>query len=939
MVDISDFKVSYPKIDDPEYQQKLLNKTEFSILGSENQRVDEDSPYFTFQRNLSILLSPMSKLNRMLIFYEPGVGKTCSAILVHEVIKAFLNDKTRQTIVVTKGKTLEDNFRTEYIKRCPGIEEHYAKDEKGNVRDQLGLKREINHNFIFKKYGAFATEIQGKEKQKGIITGKKTDEWIRLNYSNRLIIFDEMQVLKNGGKSYKAFQRLVDVAENLILIGLSGTPNTDKPSEAIVLINLFKQPKDRLKVGTNGKIFMKKYYDGTSFKDDLKDELIEFYNGYVTYLEQTSDITPTEFIQNPKIPSTFTDFKTYNLILSPEQTIIYLKAVKETHKTLKRTKGDQAVDLLARDAEGNLIHYESAEGGVFMKLAREALMFRYPDGSFGSKGFAQNIIKEKNGKIRFKDPATEQEIVKNISKYSITFAESFKLLKAEPERIFYIYFDNVNNSGLLLYALLLEKVLGFTLTDGKTTEPSSRPKYVRIDGDYSKQVTQILRKVGDEKNITGRLVRVILGSPISGVGLTIPNATRVIIFDSQFTPFDITQIINRINRPGTLRLLEENDLPTDCKAYLLTAQTKDGESVDKEIYQIAQDKMVLIKPQTQLMRMADPLCAVSSDRNDTKECWTAKMRKGKFRRTPDVSTDVLYWRQDEVNEIANDIITKAKEHPVLVTDYLDKHNEMVVYRAVKAITEKNKIIEGGVVFISGDLVFLDTTMSGDANATWYIDRLAFPQGTSLDNLIHESELEKDKGKIERFMSTQDIAIFKSMNKYTQTIIFEQAWNGELCESISKKVKKALPYYIVDKKNYHLLFAEPLVQVGSNTGAIVIENPTKIREFVSGKFQYFRGDVDDLIEKIKAAAKTQIKKQEVQIDSKYGMYGKYEKDQFKIVIIGKGRGRRAELFPIEQQLGFYKTLGVKPPKGFETLDKVEKIAALEKLFTDKELIVE
>jgi hypothetical protein len=316
------------------------------------------------------------------------------------------------------------------------------------------------------------------------------------------------------------------------------------------------------------------------------------------------------------------------------------------------------------------------------------------------------------------------------------------------------------------------------------------------------------------------------------------------------------------------------------------------------------------------------------------------MRKGEFRRKADTSTDVLYWRQAEVEEIANDILEKVKEHPVLITDYLQDHDEMVVYRAVKAITERPKIIDQGVVFISGDLVFLDTTMSGDANATWYIDRLAFPQETNLDTLIHEDEIQRDESKIERFMETQDMSIFKSLSKYVQTVIFEQAWNGEVCEPLAKKIKKALPFFVVDKKTYHILFAEPLVQVGSNTGAIVIENPAMIREFNTGigKFQYFRGDVDDLIEKIKAAAKTQIKKIEVAVDSKYGVYGKYEKDVFKIVVIGKGRGRRAELYPADQQLGFYKTLGVKVPKGFDKMEKSEKIEALEKLFADKGLIL-
>src|SRR6185503_5557130 len=148
---------------------KLLNKTEFFKIGKENIKADDI--YFTFQRNLGILLSPPTPYKKMLFFLEPGVGKTCSSILVHELTKQFLNSSAlpgssslpnsslKPTVIITKGKSLEDNYKTDFIKTCPGIEKYFAHDEDGKILDQLALDRQVKANFSFKKYSAFASYL------------------------------------------------------------------------------------------------------------------------------------------------------------------------------------------------------------------------------------------------------------------------------------------------------------------------------------------------------------------------------------------------------------------------------------------------------------------------------------------------------------------------------------------------------------------------------------------------------------------------------------------------------------------------------------------------------------------------------------------------------------------------------------------------------------
>jgi len=920
-LDKADFTATYPDIDDDDFQQKIFDKTEFTILDAENKKLEGDI-YFTFQRNIGILLSPVTPYKRILFFLSVATGKSCASILVHELTKEFLNGIKRQTVIITKGKSLEDNFKNEFIKRCPRIEQHFS-DESGKIIDPKGIKKELDKNFVFKKYGAFTSVLE-----------KSSDEWIKSTFSNRTFILDEIQVVKNGGKMYKQLLRMFDLVQNVTIILMSGTPNTDHPSEGVRIINLLKEPKDRM---ITGKKFMKKYYKDGQFNTDYKDELLQFYNGYVIHLKQTSDIVPTEFVSTEQNDN-FRDFSVYNLTMDAFQENVYNMAVKKTHKTVKKTK-QGPINIFQRDEEGNLIHYESQAGGAFMKLAREAAMFCYPDGTFGAAGFKKNMTKEGN-KIRFLDVKVQDEILKNLGKYSVSFAKSFEIIKSEPNRVFYIYFDNVNNSGLLLYAKLLELKLGFALTDGKSTVRSSRPKYVKIDGSLKTPVSQILNKVGNKANADGSLVRVVLGSPISGVGLTIPNATRVFIFDSQFTPFDITQIINRINRPGTLKYLEESEMPTDCKAYLFTSSTSDGKSIDLDIYKIAQDKMDLIAPQTELMAQADPFCAISAKRNGVKECYTATPKKGKFGRHDDITTDVLYWRKDEIDGIVNDILDKVKTRPVLITEYFSDHEPMVVYRAVKKLIGQNRIIaEGKILFISGDLIFVDDTLTGDINANWFIQKMVFPSETSLEDLMIQDEYSRDIPLVETISVDNIGDVFVKLSKHTQILIFENAWLTKT--RLNHKIKKLSMHYNIDGKPIHILSAEPLVPpTSANSNAIVIEDRTKIREFVDGSWQYFRGDVDDLIIKIKEEAKKQIKRVEDKVDQQYGMYGKYDKHgNFQIVMIDRrSTGKRCHFFELDSQKGFFTKLGAKVPQNFDKMDREERCQLLEKLFIEKNIII-
>lgn len=926
--------MTYPDIDDEKLQQKLLNKTEFSIINKNNEK---NNVYFTFQRNIAILLSPVTPYKKMLFYWEPGVGKSLASILVHELTKQFLNNDFRQTIIITKGKSLEDNYKAEFLKVHPGL--HFQKDEHGEFIDKLGVNREIKANFIFKKYAAFAKFLS-----------KVTNEFIERTYSNRIFILDEAHAIKNyKSDTYKQYKRLFTHAKNPTIILLTGTPNTDHPSEGIALVNLLKD--DQMIVGPK---FLTKYYKDNKFKWEKESELLEFYHGYVTYLTQTSNIKPSKFITNPEYPNEFTTFSTYNVFMNPFQEQVYNKAIIQTHKAVKTVKGEFGINILQRDKDGNLIEYESKQGGAFMKLAREAEMFCYPDGTFGAEGFKKNMKKDGND-INFQNKETADEFKKNLKKYSATFFESFEIIKANPKRVFYIYFDNVNNSGLLMYAKLLEIILGFVQTDSKKQKAGGKPKYIRIDGSV-KNINSLLEKVGSKENADGSLVRVILGSPVSGVGLTIPNATICMIFDAQFTPSDIVQITNRINRPGTLENVKNAGLPIDCQNYLFTASTNDKKSVSLDIYRIAQTKISLIEPQTELMKRADPFCAVSYNRNlqfkkgkpINYECWSAFPNKKDtiwtYNRKDDITTDVLFWREDEIQKLYDEIIEKVKEQPVKISDYIKTHDPMIVYRTVKKIAASTKVVKlkdntNGIIFINNDLIFADITCFGDLNVSWYIQTKTFPTQIMLDDILANDAIKSDKNKIQQMIRTKDLSIFNKLSKYSKIILWEKVWENELDLDIKDKMTS----YEVDGIYYHILYAEPYnPPVTANANSLIIEDKSKIRVFDS-KWKFYHGDADNLLTKFKIEQKTKINKVEKEIDPKWGMYGKYDKKgNFQIVIMTSegtraNTGKRCAFFKKPEQQNIYSKFK-KVPANFADLPVEDRCAALEALFKENDLII-
>ena len=228
----------YPILDDPNFNTKIAKKKEFNdtkyiqrpLEDYENiEKVTDElcnvkefelAPHQKFVRNF---LSYKTPYNSLLIYHGLGSGKTCSSISVCEEFRMYMKQlKSTKRIIIVASPNVQENFKLQLfderrlknidgnwnIKSCTGntfIKEINPMNMRGLSRDKVirQIKRIINNSYLFLGYIQFANWITKKMTAK--LRSGLTDEQIRIRslrqiqkeFSNRLIVIDEVQNIRN----------------------------------------------------------------------------------------------------------------------------------------------------------------------------------------------------------------------------------------------------------------------------------------------------------------------------------------------------------------------------------------------------------------------------------------------------------------------------------------------------------------------------------------------------------------------------------------------------------------------------------------------------------------------------------------------------------------------------------------------------------------------
>jgi len=700
-MDIIDFLPSYTEFDkdveailgsDLVDTTSLYHKKEFHDVRLQpiEKRPEKPGEYMNHQIIMARFLSSYTPYNGILVMHEPGTGKTCASVAVIEKIRSE-KSSFRGALILMKGKNLIENYKKELVEKCTDgkykVKDNEDKEDKvgydnpGNLTANK-LRRRINKKlaefYQFQTFETFSKQLS-----------KMSDEDIIKNYSNIIIVIDEahhLRIVNDKGRvdeslkgQYNNIHRLLHLVKNTKTILMTGTPMIDSPSEIASLMNLILGMDKQL---PTGKEFEEEYMiqkNGNLVINPKKEaDLKNILHGKVSFLRSMQSSVKREFI-GKKL-----DLQYFN------QFALDIKPFQKKHY----------IDALQRDRDGKGIYINS----------REASLFVYPDGKYGSEGFKEYTMAVKDRetnkvRISLKDDKmrapykgkTLAEKLEILSTYSIKYASCIKLL-LESEGSHFVYMDFVQGSGAIIFAELL-KEFGFSnfKTGGKG------PKFALLTSKTSSDINNAIRRFNEDSNVNGDKIKVIIGTKIISEGFTLKNVRHVHILTPHWNFSETDQAIARAFRLFSHNKLLESYPDIVVKIYLYTMiieQDDDLEnsetflSIDRYMYKFCEDKDISIKSIEHLLKVVSFDCRLNKERNqlpaildNLRNCeyqmceYTCfdedEKEEDEKEEKEDTSTFYLFYSNEEQLRLIDHIKNAFAKKPYYTLEELQKKHEFI----------------------------------------------------------------------------------------------------------------------------------------------------------------------------------------------------------------------------------------------------------------------
>ena len=634
--DITDFLPKYPNIN--QYNQDILNpynedfyeniykKKELydERLDSEENFPDKVGELMKHQKIIARFFSSYTPYDSILLVHAMGTGKSCSAIGAIETIK---NQDTgfKRAYYFAKGSALIDNFKQEIAFKCTDgryIPADYSELTKG--QQVARLNKSIDTFYSFDTFDKFAKKIKGM-----------SIENIRKNYNNSIIVIDEVHNLrlkkdKKGLNIYDEFWKFLHAIQGCKIMLLSGTPMKDEVTEIASIMNLIL-PADEQLVTEND--FLKTYFNTINTdkppvlhrenavswnvyqpKLEMEQFLKEKLKGRVSFL--TTMPSKVTKIMEGSHKGSLRHFNVVENMMSPFQTEAYNRAYQQDVGTDKTGIYDQC---------------------------RQASLFVFPDGTWGSVGFKKYIKSKKRGlsisddgikkqlssfsmqpalKDALDAPTVEEKLNKLREFSTIYHASIVNILNAQRDgKCVFVFNRFVEGSGLILFGLILE-LFGFTKGSSTIGEHSESPRYVVLTDKTisSGQIKNVIQRFNRPDNAQGKIINVIIGSSILKEGFSFQNIQVEEIQNPWFNYSEIAQAIARGYRLGSHRYLVGLGVNPQLRVYQRVAVPDPAfmqppVSIDLYMYELSERKDISIKSVERMIKEASFDCALTFNRN------------------------------------------------------------------------------------------------------------------------------------------------------------------------------------------------------------------------------------------------------------------------------------------------------------------------------------
>ena len=623
--DITNFLLKYPNIDnfddnilnpyEDDFYEVIYKKKEFYENRLENfeQIPKKIGSLMKHQKLIARFFSSNTLYDELLLLHEMGTGKSCSAVGAIEQIReegTFLG-----ALYLAKGDSLINNFVNELIFKC--TDGRYIPDKYEEITDLEKVhrkKKSIKDYYQSNTFATFAKEISK-------IKNEKLVQWCE-RFKNYIIIIDEVHNLrmkaeleeeegvKIGVNVYHEFWRFLHALKDCKILLMSGTPMKDGVDEIASIMNLIIPVDRQLPSGVD---FTEKFFDKSEeilrVKPVKIPELKKIFKGRVSYLKAMQSQINKVFAG-----SLCGKLKYFNVVednMSDFQTKHYEEA------------------------------YEADRGehkGVWSN-SRQASLFVFPDGSWGSEGFKKYIVKTKVSSLggnKSKKAAYDyylgEELTKKLNAdshdemldklyvYSSKYAESIRtILHAQKQnKSVFVYNEFVTGSGLVLFGLIL-KLFGFSKAFGNEPEGSELPRYATLTSETSttRQINLIAERFNNDDNMHGKIINILIGSRKISEGFSFKNVQVEEIQTPWFNYSETSQAIARGYRLGSHRALLEAGFVPELTIYQrVSIPNSETPSIDLDMYKIAEDKDISIKGVERIMKESAWDCSLAYRRNN-----------------------------------------------------------------------------------------------------------------------------------------------------------------------------------------------------------------------------------------------------------------------------------------------------------------------------------
>lgn len=690
----------YPDLDDPRFTEKLMAKQEFaeakqaSIAEQQEEGVNPCDPDREFeltpvQRFVGRFLSPQCPYQSALLYHGVGVGKTCAAVNIAE---NYLKAYPRRSVIIVAPRNIQSGFKRTIFddealkipeeedapniaKGCTGntyLKRTGSEFEKDKGVIQRRVTQAINSRYTILGYIQFHRYIEDilRRVPKGLDDAAAKAAQIRLlrrEFSGRLLIIDEAHNLRDspgettednrdvaggetelaeaaaGKKLTPSLLKVLDAAEGMKFVLLSGTPMYNSFKEIVFLLNLLLT-NDKKAILSERDIFL----PTGAFKAGGEELLGAAANAYVSFMRGENPLSFPVRIPPPEDqrmkawpPRDPTGAETpeeerERMTNLPFVAVEYEGATQGTYQRISEEAieaggvGVNSIDEMVQS--GNWI-FPGEEGVQIRDMGFDAC-FQDQSRGAGDEGSSASVYESRTG-------APKWLIASELGKASPK--AKFTIEKLRGTRGIAFVYSRFIKSGALPFALALEAngytawdrerpLLANGIQDGQGRQCALCPrrekahggaghkfvpaKYVLITGkaNLSPKNPAAIQAARAKSNMDGREIKVIIGSSVASEGVDFRFVREIYVFDSWYHLNKMEQVLGRGIRTCSHSLLPPEQ--RNCTIHLLVNQfagDQDVETADMYMYRRGMAKAVQVGRVTRVLKRYALDCNLNRD--------------------------------------------------------------------------------------------------------------------------------------------------------------------------------------------------------------------------------------------------------------------------------------------------------------------------------------